>query len=261
MKKVMALLLGVGLLLASGCMDQTAEVKVMKDGSGELVITQYSTGGGMAAMMGAMGGKKQEKKLDKEAWAQAAESYGEGVSLKEVKEIKNKAGQKGVKATYTIPDITKATLSQNAHQDGNTGVVTMKGKPEEAVKFAFTKGSPAEVVITVPDKKSAQAGKAPQGEIPPQQLAMMKNMLKDMRMRIRVRVDGTISETNATFVNKKKNGVTLLDFHMGKVVKEDENLKKLMALSKKSMKEAAGEANEIDGIKIEPETQVKVSFN
>lgn len=217
--------------------------------------------GMMAAMSNAApaeGGKTEvsitkagnAKMLDRKQYETKAMQMGEGVTVANVTEVKRKDGAAGVRVDYAFKDITTLKIEARSSPDAMSGMGGGGMEPEKPAKkskpmtFAFTPGTPAKLTITMPpDEKPAPAGAAGPGEMTetnavaqsedkgqtasdPNDKAMentMKSMLKDFRMSLRIKVDGEILKSNATFVqiggtSHKKQYVTLYNIEFGKIM-------------------------------------------
>ncbi len=194
--------------------------------------------------------------MDKEKLAKKAAEMGEGVTFKSVKELKHQDGRSGFKAVYEFTDVTKLTLSMEMDQmkKGKMGGAPKGAGAEEGeaakkkdrpVKFEFQKGQTAKLTMLIPEMKKpeggAEAGKEPVkaegpkpgGKTPEEEAAakqMMQMMFKDLRFAIRVKVEGKITKTNAAYVNKARDGLTLLMMDMGGLISDEKLAKELEAL-------------------------------
>jgi hypothetical protein len=231
--------------------------------------TMMAMAGDMGAAMGGMGLPGDEDKpgqattkpakkgpiadmMDKEKLAKKAAEMGEGVTFKSVKELKHQDGRSGFKAVYEFKDVTKLKLSMEMGKMGGAPKGPGAGEGEAAkkkdrpVKFEFQKGQTAKLTILLPDmmkkeKGGAEAGKEPvkpdgakPGGKTPEEVAMgkqmMKMMMKDLRFCIRVKVEGKITKTNAAYVNKARNGVTMIMMDIGGILNDEKLAKELDAL-------------------------------
>jgi hypothetical protein len=281
MMKGMSAKFGMAMMLVmagflSGCIDNTTVVEVRQDGSGTVTEVTYISPamdqmmnqmmqGMMAAMSNAApgeGGKmevsvtKQDnsKLLDRKQYEVKAAQMGEGVTVANVTEAKRKDGAAGVRVDYAFEDITKLKIQAGSSPESTLGLggegmepgkSTKKNKP---MTFAFTAGTPAKLIITIPpDEKAASAGAIDPGEMietngvvqsdeegqpasDPNDKAMentMISMMKDFRLVLRIKVDGEIQKSNATFVqvggtSHKKQYVTLFNVEFGKLMGDPE---------------------------------------
>lgn len=239
--------LGLMPLALAGCMENTALVKVNKDGSGMLVVQEFlspqitqmmeGVGNAMGEALGGIAGETAEGEAPKPAPKPAADPLslfkdsiekklamlGEGAKLVSSQAKTNAAGWKGYTATYSFKDINAVSvaLSDDEKKDSDNGMPVDTG-----VKFQFTPGDVAELNI-IPVKKAAEAAPAePEApaEDPAMMMQMMGPMLKGMRMALFVQVDGEIVETNARHV-KKPNIVTVMDMPMDKLLANPEAAK------------------------------------
>ena len=135
-------------------------------------------------------------------------------------------------------------------------------KPEqkkEPVTFKFTKGSPAELVLKMPqpDFKKEPKPEQPAG-MEDMAMGMMKQMMKDMKVKMSVEVAGTITETNAEY--KDGSRVTLMEMDFNKLLADPEKFKKMAKENPKSLQESKALMKGIDGIKVETAPEVRIKF-
>jgi hypothetical protein len=255
----------VALLAASGCMEMTTEVEVQQDGSGTITETMYMSQQ-MMAMMSGMGGEQGGPKLVDRAKLEArAKKMGEGVTLEEAKEVE-KDGRKGAIAVYAFEDINKVELdpTPGGGQGGMGGMSQSQQAQAENEPLTF-KYADGELVINMPRPEQTEGEETPEPKkMTPQQKAQMqqmRQMFAGMRFWLRLRVDGTITETNAEYVNKDKDGITLMDLRIGDLMQDDEKLERMMELQGvKDMAVIREKTKDIPEMRFEPAENVRVVF-
>jgi len=318
---VIMMIVMMGML--SGCIDNTTVVEVRKDGSGTVTEVNYVSPamdqmmnqmmnqmmqGMMAAMSNSApgeGGKVDvsitkhgnTKMLDRKQYEAKASQMGEGVSVLNVTEVKRKDGADGVRVDYAFKDITKVKIEAGSSPDAMSGMSgggmdsEKPAKKSKPMTFAFTPGSPAKLIITMPpDEKAPPAGATDPGEMMetnvvgqgedkgqsasnPNDKAMeetMKSMLKDFRMTLRIKVDGEIQKSNATFVqvggtSHKKQYVTLYNIEFGKIMgdpglfaKYGNKLEDLQSMG--DSPEAKKILMDLPGIQVETGKKIEIEF-
>ena len=218
-----------------------------------------------------------------------ATEMGEGVKLVNVAEVKRKDGATGVRVDYAFSDITKLKVEAGSPKSSGGGPgMEQPEKKSKPMTFAFVPGTPARLTITMPpDEKPAKDGGGSEEKSEPEVAApgvakgksaeshedkametMMKNMLKDFRLNLRIKVDGEIQKTNASFVrtgsiNHKKQYVTLFDIDFGKIIDDPKYADKLAGLDMMSGGEsdaAKAMLKGLPGIQIETEKKVEIEF-
>ena len=271
-RKFVATLSVLLLVFVTGCMDVTLDVKVNKDGSG--VLTQrVFMGGGMAGMMAGMddGGEASLYNIDE--LKAAAEKIGEGVTFAGVVDVTNKKGAKGFRASYNFPDITALNL-QSSDESG-------MGQMMEGMTFEFEGGETARLTINMPANGEGDGGEGGSdsgegggdsvdagGDMQTGAEDMMEGMMMEgmqqmfdgMRLWVRVRVDGTIVETNSQYVNKRKTGVTLMKMNIGEMVKNAELMEKLEDSGNSSPAAIKKVFGDLDFLRLEDQEKVVISF-
>ena len=254
------------LIVMTGCIDATIDVKVKKDGSGVLMEKTYLNDAAvqmMAAMMapglpGAQGentAPADQPTYDKNELRAKAAEYGEGVKFLGVKDHVNKQGRRGYIAKYIFPDITKLNLKP----ESGKGTPDAMGK----IAFDFEPGETARLTIHCPPgpkKESDPSAKESEEEPAPEQVAQMQQMLDGMRFWLRVRVDGKISKTNAEYVNKKKNGITLIRMDVGKLVQDIDELKKVGTNQPDDLAAMKAALGHLKYMQIEGQEKIEVEF-
>jgi hypothetical protein len=276
MKKTLFALASLAAILTlPSCFQHETTVHLNKDGSGT-IVQDTKFGAQMIAMiaqMAAMGGDEKAKNEDplkamlseEKAKARAAD-LGEGVTFVKV-EPSEANGAKGSKATYAFKDINKIKLSAG---DGMKALEDIPGakpaeKPkEEPMTFQFADGK-LSVNLPQPKKDDAAAEKkeeAKEGQPnldDPQAMAMMKQVMGDMKVGIKLVIEPGIAESNAT--HKDGNTITLMEMDMGKIVENADAMKKLMKMGDEKDPKVAMEALKgVDGIKVETQEKITVSM-
>lgn len=252
-RRIVATLSALLLVFVTGCMDWTMDIKVNKDGSG--VLTQrVFMGAAMTGMMGAMGDGGDGSLYDIDELKAAAEEMGDGVTFVGVVDVTNKKGDKGFRASYNFPDITAINLPN----DDDTGM----GQMMEGMTFEFEGGETARLTINMPANGSGGGGDSADagGNMQMGQMAGMQQMFDGMRLWVRVRVDGTIAETNAQYVNKRKTGVSLMKMDVGEMVKNAELMEKLGVLDHSSPAAFKKAAGDVGYMRLEDQEKVVISF-
>lgn len=269
-----AALLTLGL---SGCLQIEKIVKLKPDGSGTIEETVMMSKAGvaqmqqMAAGFGEAGGKKEDKPakgfdlLDEPKLKAAAEKMGEGVTYVSAKKIETETSS-GFVAVYAFTDINKVKLDQNPGDAMPTpgGVKTADGpggKKSEPVTFKFTKGSPAELIVKMPEpdmKAGAKKKEEQPAGMEDMAMQMMQQMFKDMKISMAVEVAGTIKETNAEY--KSGSRVTLMEMDFNKLLANPEKFKKMAKEDPKTLQETKALMKGIDGMKVETAPEVKIKF-
>jgi len=253
----------------SGCLQIEKIVKLKPDGSGtieETLTMSKETAARLKEMAASFGkpagGKKgaaadsgllNEKKLREEA-----DTMGAGVKFVSAKKIDTDKLQ-GFTAVFSFADINKLKLDQNPGSALST-VGGAKGGPgqskNEPLLFHFTKGSPAELDITMPESKMPPK---PQSD-DAQAMAMqaMQQIFKDMKITIAFEFQGSITETNAEY--REGSRVTLMEMDFNKLLANPEKFKDLAKGNPQSLQESKGLLKGLPGVKIETAPEITVKF-
>ena len=254
-------------LVLPGCLQSETTIRLNKDGSGTLV-EQTTLGAQMMAMleqMSAIGGDKGKDPLAEMFSAEKAKAkaakLGDGVTFEKSEPLDIK-GNKGARTTYRFADINKLKVSSS---DAMTDMAPMGAQPPAApaqkpIAFAYADGT---LTVTLPDleKPAADAPKPadiPEADENPQMEAMMKQMLGDMTMSVKVVVETGIAETDATY--RDANTITLVEMEMGKLLEKPDTLKKLNQVPKDNPAAAMELLKGLDGVKMETKKVVTVKL-
>ena len=258
----------------TGCLQIEKVVKLKPDGSGTIEETVVMSKASiaqmeqMAAGFGGLGDKKADKPakgfevMDEKKLKAAAAGMGEGVTFVSAKKIDNENGS-GFTAVYAFTDISKVKLDQNPGESMPTpdGMKAGPGpeQKKEPVTFKFTKGSPAELVLKMPqpDFKKEPKPEQPAGA-DEMAMGMMKQMMKDMKVKMTVEVAGKITETNAEY--KDGSRVTLMEMDFNKLLANPAKLKELNKAQPKTLEETKALVKGVDGIKMETKPQVTIQL-
>jgi hypothetical protein len=259
--------------LASGCLDVEKVVTVKPDGSGtvtETLIVTKQTIESLKEMAGSLGSGGAEAKpgaapkspeiMDEAKLREAAARMGEGVTFLSARKITTAKGE-GYTAMYAFTDVSKLKLNQNPSDKMPVAGPGVKGSEErEDLQFEFTKGSPATLIVRSPEAKPSgkEAKKPDSGKDDAMAAQMMQQILKDMRVAVSIKVDGTITETDAE--HRDATRVTLMDMDFNKLLANPEKFKALNKANPDSFEETKRMMNGIPGVKVETKPAVKIQF-
>ncbi len=269
MKKKTALLglLTALILIFTNCIQVTTKVIVNKDGSGTIEYT-YIISDNFVDFMNQMSNKETDKpkvdyvdQLIAEGLPQkAASTLGEGVTFVSYEKISTDVG-KGFKGIYSFRDIGKITLNQNPMnpeaKEGESQAL------KEYIRFQFQPGNPATLVIIQPKKdftKKEDTDSKENMELSDDMLEMMRNLYKDMKISLQVKVNGKITTTNAAYVDNDTSVITLMEIDFGKLTADAEEFKGLMKKNPESIGEFKEFIKNVPGIKLELEEKLNVKF-
>lgn len=192
------------LLLAAvalaGCFDMVSTVTVRPDGSA--LVRDSVTFSGMDGLL------DDAMRPDKAALRLRAEALGEGVTLAGVA-----THDDGYTAVYSVRDVgaLRYTLPDLDLSDDPDAETVADGPLN--LSFAFEPGRPATLRVVVPDE-AAGAGDAPvtdeEAAEMRQAFGLMRAMLGEAHVAVRVEVEGRVVESDAAF--RDGSVVTLADF-------------------------------------------------
>ncbi len=264
LRKYLKLSLALSLsLFASSCLQTETTVNLNKDGSGT-IVEQTTLGAQMIEMMGQFAQPGQPDPLlemfSEEKSKAKAPKMGEGVEFVQT-EIINAEGKKGARVHYKFADINKLNINpagglEAMNDGGEEEEKEEEVKPEELLKFKYADGKLS--LITPPTNFEDMNMGEEAGADNPEMEAMMKQMMGDMRMALKINLPGGIEKTNATHV--EGNTVTVMDIQVGKMFAQKDALKKIAETAKTDKKAAEEAFSKLDGIKIEAKEDVSISL-
>jgi hypothetical protein len=255
-------------LVLGGCLQVHTVVTVNQDGSGTVKETLIF-GRQLALMMRAferMGDdEKKTEVFDEEKLRKEAVLKGEGVTYVSGKAITSRDGE-GYEAVYAFKDISKLQLNQNPGGKfsgmGMMGTTSDSGDKKEILTFAFTRGTPATLVINMPERTlkepDAKQDPEPTDDEEDTDTEMARMMLGDLRISTVVEVVGSIVETNASF--RTGSRVTLVEIDFDKLLDDKEFLREARRLENVSKEEARRLMEKHSGLKFELNDRVRVRF-
>ena len=193
--------------------------------------------------------------------------YGPDVKFVSATPVKTET-MSGYKAIYAFKDINTLRINQNPKSKTGMPADSKEEyqKKEEIVRFNLVKGPVSILTVTMPETKKGdkaaddvkQDKQQNKGEADPNSAEMIKMFFKDMSMRLVLDIDGTIVETNATYQDKSQ--LTLFDMNFGKIIENEKVFAKMNAVQPKTIEEMKELIKGIDGLKIEMNNPVIVSF-
>ena len=262
-------------IFLSGCIEMHTVITVNKDGSGLIeenifigkeIIKMFKE---FAAAFADSTQPQQEFNLFEEEKIKAKTSdYGEGIEFVSMENIVTDE-REGYKAIYKFKDLNKVKVNQDP-SDEMPMAEPKEGseKTNEYVFFKFITGNPNRIVFKLPDetKKEEENTKqiktddttATNVEADSSDLESMVKFMKDMKAKFEIRVDGKITNTNATHVDG--NTVTLFDIDFAQLISDKEKLEEFKKFNPNSFEEVKKLVSGIPGIKVELNKEVFIEF-
>lgn len=258
-----------GLLFSAvGCMDSRTVLLLEKDGSGVIEQTLYTKQADMPMGGPAKPAKltpEQEMQVVQQQSAAAAKQMGEGVSLKSVDRLEPRGQWKGVKVVYTFTDVNNLRLGPAPQ----AGAMTVGG--DQAIRFQFTKGDSPKLTITMPPMKSpaqeapGAPGKAEMAGGEEMLNAMLPMLLDGAHIELQIKVKGRITETDASYVNPRRDTVGLMRADLDGLGKDPAAMQAFKALQKikdpKVLQEKMQETAIRKYFKFETKPKIEIEFN
>lgn len=227
--------------LLSGCFKNKVLVKVKKDGSGTIVVTQIF-GVKMVKIVNAQGkeGGSAPKLINKQQIEFAAKSFGPNVKFKKMKELNKPDGSKGYIALYTFDNIKDVKIPFSVMPNAKGGDVTFDFQIDKKgiSKLTVNLKKIDKPVVSEDDKKEypphAQSAKDMQGMKQMKAMGnnpfnlsekdskedMFRKIFADMASSLAIETAGTVVKSNALYPSKKKpSRFTLVDINFNKLMK------------------------------------------
>ena len=267
-------MIATGMLTLFGmcsCLQVESTITLKKDGSGtiteelllgEQMVQMMQMGMAQAQQAGGKVEDPMAKMMDKAKAKARAKGMGEGVEFVSIEKI-DAGGKLGMRTIFKFSDINKLRYS-NAGAMGMDDMPGAKKKGggdanKDAPIFKYADGK-LTIMQKHPkgDNDAAEAVEAAEDKMNEQEKAMfdgMKEMMKDMRMTMKLKFEPGIAKTNATHV--EGNTITLADIEFGKLLADPEKLKALQSGNFEKMKKAL---KGTDGIKFETQEKVEVEL-
>lgn len=256
--------LALGILAAlalPSCLQNETTVTLNKDGSGTVVEETY-LGAKMLEMMTQFAQPGQPdpvKEMFGEDKAKAkAAKMGEGVEYVKT-EIIDKDGKKGALVHYKFADINKLKVSPSGAVDDMNeqgGEPAEKEEEKETVSFSYADGK-LKVKTPPADFDEMNMGED-EGAENPEMEAMMKEMMADMSLTLKLKIADGIGSTNAT--HTEGDTITLFDVQVGKMFAQKAELKKISETAKTDKEAAKAAFAKLDGMKVETNEDVTVTI-
>ncbi len=257
-------------VLFTGCLEVNTTIHLNKDGSGTLeesvlmssqVVQMISA---FAASFDSTGTDTASFSLFKEDQLIAdTAKYGSGVRYVSGKEVK-KDGKEGYNVTYAFSNINDLKINQNPNSKIDMeGVEFEEDTAHEFLHFNFNPGEPSELTIRLPSMNDQDVS----NEVSTQEdtasstegMDELLKLMKDMRISLTLDVNGTITQTNASYVNG--SSVTLFDINFNDLLDNPEKLKMFKQQNPKNLEEIKKIVENLPGVKVELNNPVNIKFD
>ncbi len=247
-------------LFFMGCISSGVTVKVNKDGSGEIIQT-FKIKKDFVGFLSMTDEPTDPNLIDMESLNSAAKAMGEGVSLTKVEPMPEDSPYAGYEAYFNFKDISKIKVSASP----STSPEAVSEDSSDWISFDFNKGKTSKLTMhllgNAPDQTDQQTSSESDSEVEASTEEglgdQLKGIYKDMHYWMKVEVNGTITNTNASFVDGSL--ITIFDMNFEKIVENDELFKKVTADNPGSMKDYKDELSAV-GVFIDDKEEIDISF-
>ena len=257
-------------VLSTGCIRATYTLNLKPDGSGTIHQTMAMTSMAMqqaGLVMGATEGGSLMPTPEK--LRAAAEQMGKGVRFVSSTPYKT-GGFDGVTAIYAFDDIRTLALSMDKMMAAGLDAPMAEKASGAELKLAFARdGNTTNLTLMMPPlptpdadaqataQKAAKDAGIP-SNMPPEAMAMMKQMLTGLLFEVALNVEGTIVSTNAPFVDG--NRILLLQLDGTELLKGGLNMGQIMSMSTTGAANLEETLRKTPGVKFVTIPELKVSF-
>jgi len=247
-------------LLFMGCISSGVNVKVNKDGSGEIIQT-FQIKRDFVGFLSMSEEPTDPNLIDREALELTAQAMGEGVSLSKVEPMPDNSPYAGYIAYFKFKDISTIKVSASP----STSPEAVSEDNNDWVSFKFDKGITSKLTMYLSGMTDEDTEESYNSEETEEMEAsadesmgdQLKEIYKDMHYWMIFEFDGKITDTNASFTEGSK--VTIFDMNFEKIVENDELFQKVTNEDPGSMKEYKEELATA-GVFIDDQEEITVSF-
>ena len=255
---------------STGCVELDTEIHVRRDGSATVSQTVFVTSEALSSLLALDdGGLMDEPHLK----ARAAH-LGSGVEYLGASEIVREDGTRGYVVRYELSDIADLALTANTLFAPVPGEdASLDAWTDDGVMWDFVYAPGNEPVLSIvqrwqdliADSADANTGSGtPEDEFDTLAYELGKAMLEDLRMRVHVRVDGPISETNARYINPEESRVRLWSIDVGQVLEDLERVAQAESPAKRPntglVASVARLGDELTDVQIDTQRVIRVKF-
>ena len=265
MRRRIWLLVVLVVLVTAGCFEGTRTIRVKADGSGTIVDTLV-LGDQMNAMMGmdAANQDAEAKAKEKAKGEAAALAMGPGVTL-----VSDERSASGIKTTFAFKDVSTLKVGVSPGPEGDEGPGQKKEQPltfrlaRQGAKSVLTVVQPkppaAPAEAGTPPAEAGAGGEAPDlGEMGQAMWTMMKPMMKGLRLKTVLEVDGPVAKTNSPFA--QGSAITLLELDFDQIAADEANFKKFTKAGDDPATMDPKLLQGVKGIKVSPHAEVVIEF-
>ncbi len=256
------------LFLLSGCFQLERVITVKKDGSGSIKETTLMSVQ-MMQQMGQSYGSKPGEEMDESSYHNVEKLKADAAKMgTNVKYVSSKAlkkdGKVGYEAVYAFDDVSKLSLETNPAGSMMSTPGMSSSESSDNFQFIFKKGKTSELTIKFPeDEAEGEAMEIEEAEVDPKMMEMMKTMYAGMKIAVKIKFDGKIEKTNATY--KDGSTITIMEMDFDKMMTNESFMKNLASNTKgqsdKNMKKTWEKfSKEVPGFKAEFQDEVSVKF-
>jgi hypothetical protein len=259
-------------LFFTGCLEVDTTIHLNKDGSGTLeeTVLMSST---VVQMLSSFATSFDSTSADTNKFTlfrpdeliNDTVKYGSGIKYVSGKEVKED-GREGYNVVYSFDNINKLKVNQNPNSKIDMqGMESEEDTTQEFLHFDFEPGNPSTLSIKLPSPKEQEvtdesSSQDSQDSLSSntQQMEALTKLMRDMRIVLKLDVNGNITRTNASYVNGSE--ITLFDIKFNELLDNPEKLKLFKKQSPKNLDEIKKIVENLPGVKIELNKEVQVSF-
>jgi len=249
--------------LLCGCLNSSTVILVRQDGSGtvteKVLVTMLANG------LAGINLQTTNAQPMKAICLNRALAMGRGVRLDSFKDISENE-MTGYVASYVFDDVSNLIINQQPDLLLLGRLAPQQPARCEPLTFSFARSKPATLTINIPKPaarpKELAPPYAPMKRLSQEEKAVVRKMFDKFRVTIRVQVEGSIQRTNASgYEPSDKSGLTLLDLNISKLISNDQQLEKLLAIGRiDNIDDARIKLADMSSLQIETVRRVEVEF-
>lgn len=249
-----ALVLLPAALLASACFEGQRTIRVKADGSGAVVDTLV-LGAQMKALLDGAETSADAAAKQKAKYEAAAAAMGPGVRF-----VGEEKTAQGLKASFAFTDIRTVKIDPAPGPAGDDE----GGKKGPPLTFTLARQGARSVLTVIQPRppakgpSAAEASPDPMRQMAAAMWTMMKPMMKGLKLRTILEVDGPIARTNSRL--RSGSAITLLEMDFDQIAADDANFRKFAAAGDDPATLDPRLLQGVKGIKVNPEAEVVVEF-
>ncbi len=260
-KKLLILVITMLTIFITGCLSSGIDITVNKDGSGEIVQTFKVLKEYTAFMNLEDESNTDPNMINEMELGKIATAMGKGVTLRKVEPMSEESLYAGYKAYFDFTDISKVKTSITPMMAPGM----METEESDLVSFDFKQGKTSILTIISYPEMEEDSDEYPEEDLETVDSEMsdegmmeqFKQAYKTMHFWFKVKVNGTISDSNAFYTDSST--ATIMDMNFEKIVENDKLFTELTSNQNSDLDKYKEELEKI-GVKIDDQEIIEIKF-